>query len=152
MVVDQLTPVYPFTPTPKFLQNNQLQNKLRMYIINLIIVYDVVNIFSMKNYESLRKLRVGVNRYTGVNWSTTTNPFWQDVFKEWIAMSANLRIYNNIDLLTIPLWYNPLISDKPLYRSDWFQNGVIIVAAVVSLNKVISYDELCQKFPLTLTF
>ena len=26
----------------------------------------------MKNDESLRKLRVGVNRYTGVNWSTTT--------------------------------------------------------------------------------
>ena len=45
-----------------------------MYMINLIIIYDVVNIFSMKNYESLRKLRVGVNRYTGVNWSTTTTP------------------------------------------------------------------------------
>ena len=44
-------------------------------MINLIIIYDVVNIFSMKNYESLRKLRVGVNRYTGVNWSTTTNFF-----------------------------------------------------------------------------
>ena len=43
-----------------------------MYVINLIIIYDVVNIFSMKNYESLRKLRMGVNRYTGVNWSTTT--------------------------------------------------------------------------------
>ena len=41
-------------------------------MINLITIYDVVNIFSMKNYKSLRKLRVGVNRYTGVNWSTTT--------------------------------------------------------------------------------
>ena len=71
MVVDQFTPVYPFVPTPKFLQNNQLHNKLRMYMINLIIIYDVVNIFSVKNYESLRKLRVGMNRYTGVNWSTT---------------------------------------------------------------------------------
>ena len=44
-------------------------------MINLIIIYDVVNIFSMKNYESLRKSRVGVNRYTGVNWSTTTRNF-----------------------------------------------------------------------------
>ena len=43
-----------------------------MYMVNLIIIYDVVNIFSMKNYKSLRKLRVGVNRYTGLNWSTTT--------------------------------------------------------------------------------
>ena len=38
-----------------------------------MIIYDVVNIFSMKNYESSRKLRVGVNWYPGVNWSTTTN-------------------------------------------------------------------------------
>ena len=47
-----------------------------MYMINLIIIYDVVNIFSMKNYESLRKLRVGVNRYTGVNWSTWVILIW----------------------------------------------------------------------------
>ena len=33
-------------------------------MIKLIIIYDVVNIFSMKKYESLRKLRVGMNRYT----------------------------------------------------------------------------------------
>ena len=45
---------------------------LQMYMINLIIIYDVVNIFSAKSYESLRKLRVGVNRYARVNWSTTT--------------------------------------------------------------------------------
>ena len=38
-----------------------------------MIIYDVVNIFSMKNNKSSRKLRVGVNWYPGVNWSTTTN-------------------------------------------------------------------------------
>ena len=43
-----------------------------MYMINLIIIYDMVNMFCMKKYKSLRKLRVGVNRYMGVNWSTTT--------------------------------------------------------------------------------
>ena len=69
VVVDQ------FTPTLKFIQNHQLHNKLHMYMIKLIIIYDVVNIFSMKKYESLRKLRVGVNRYTGVNWSTTTTSY-----------------------------------------------------------------------------
>ena len=41
-------------------------------MINLMIIYNVVNIFSMKNYKSSRKLRVGVNWYPGVNWSTTT--------------------------------------------------------------------------------
>ena len=40
-----------------------------------MIIYDVVNIFSMKNYKSSRKLRVGLNWYPGVNWSTTTTRF-----------------------------------------------------------------------------
>ena len=62
----------------------------------------------------------------------TFNPFWQDVFEGWITKLANLRIYNNINLLTIPLLYNPLISDQPLYLPDWFQKGVITVADVVS--------------------
>ena len=41
------------------------------YIINLMVIYDVVNIFSMKNYKSSRKLGVGLNWYPVVNWSTT---------------------------------------------------------------------------------
>ena len=53
-------------------KQSQLHNKLPTYMINLIIIYVVVNSFSMKNHKSLTKLRVGVNRYTGVNWSTTT--------------------------------------------------------------------------------
>ena len=47
-------------------------NKLPMCMINFIIIYDMVNLFSIKMYKSSRKLRVGMNRYTGVNWSTTT--------------------------------------------------------------------------------
>ena len=58
-----------------FPKQSHLHNILPMYMINLIIIYVVVNSFSMKNNKSLRKLRVGVNRYTGVNWSPTTNRF-----------------------------------------------------------------------------
>ena len=43
-------------------KQSQLHNKLPMCMINLIIIYVVVNSFSMKNHKSLRKLRVGVNR------------------------------------------------------------------------------------------
>ena len=56
-------------------KQSQLHNKLPMYMVNLIIIYVVVNIFSMKNNKSLRKLRVGVNRYMGVNWSSTTKQY-----------------------------------------------------------------------------
>ena len=48
-------------------KQSQLHNKLPMYMINLIIIYDLVNIFSMKNYKSSRKLGVGLNWYPGVN-------------------------------------------------------------------------------------
>ena len=34
-------------------------------MINLMIIYDVVNTMSMKNYKYSRKLRVGVNWYPG---------------------------------------------------------------------------------------
>ena len=50
-----------------FPKQSQLHNKLLMCMINLIIIYVLVNSFSMKNHKSLRKLRMGVNCYTGVN-------------------------------------------------------------------------------------
>ena len=50
-------------PTPKFIQNQHniiiLHNKLPMYMINLIIIYDVANIFSMKKYKSFEKIEGG---------------------------------------------------------------------------------------------
>ena len=52
-------------------KQSQLHHKLPIYMINLVIIYVVVNIFSMKNYKCLRKLRVGMNKYMGVNWSTS---------------------------------------------------------------------------------
>ena len=57
-----------------------------MYMINLIIIYDVINIFCMKIYKSLRKLRLGLNRYT-VNWSTTSN-------EQTRCFSVPLKQYN----------------------------------------------------------
>ena len=64
-------------------------------MINLMIIYDVVNIFSMKNYEYLRKLRVGVNGYAGVNWSTTTTKlgFFEHKNKIVYVMTGRLFVF-----------------------------------------------------------
>ena len=59
-------------------------------MIHLMIIYDVVNIFSMKNYESSRKLRVGLNWYPGVNWSTTTTGS-QIFFANFVFLGRNER-------------------------------------------------------------
>ena len=66
-----------------------------MYMIDLIIIDVVVNIFSVKNHKSLRKLRVGVNRYMGMNWSTTTRLFVYGItiFVKVLPMT----LFNKID-------------------------------------------------------
>ena len=64
-------------------------------MINLMIIYDVVNIFSMKTYTSSRKLRVGLNWYQGVNWSTTTS------FCNGEVMSRDVPICNITNILAI---------------------------------------------------
>ena len=43
------------------------------------------------------------------------NPFWQDVFECWKTMLTISQIQSIEDILKAPLWYNPLISDQPLY-------------------------------------
>ena len=56
-------------------------------MISLMIIYNMVNIFSMKTYKSSRKLRVGVNWYQGMNWSTTTT-----VIYTFRYLSLNVQI------------------------------------------------------------
>ena len=58
-----------------------------------MIIYDVVNIFSMKNNKSSRKLRVGVNWYPGVNWSTTTIDILMDTMARDVQSSHVLLNY-----------------------------------------------------------
>ena len=77
-----------------------------MYVINLMIIYDVVNIFSMKNYKSSRKLRVGVNWYPGVNWSTTTT-----VKRYVIKSGAGVGVFTRSRTSTGPFLPHPI--------SDW---------------------------------
>ena len=61
-------------------------------------------------------------------------------------MLTNSQIQSIEDILKAPLWYNPLISDQPLYFPDRFYKGVIMVSDVISNNKIAGYDELCQMF------
>ena len=73
-------------------------------MIHLMIIYDVVNIFSMKNYKSSRKLRVGVNWYPGVNWSTTTitiDLILQDMYIYTILLRGALFLIVNYNYFNI---------------------------------------------------
>ena len=72
-----------------------------------MIIYEMVNIFSMKNYKSSRKLGVGLNWYPGMNWSTTTTASRHKLVAviSWPS-SPNLEIATNlIDVVTSALLY-----------------------------------------------
>ena len=81
-------------------------------MINLMIIYNVVNIFSMKNHKSSRKLRVGVNWYPGVNWSTTTSIYFICyTFSEVIYQNPEYRNTSvNMFFLTKHVYSTSLLS------------------------------------------
>ena len=83
-------------------KQSQLHNKLPMYMymINLRIIYVVVNIFSRKNNKSLRKLRVGVNRYMGVKWSTTTS------ICAILLTNGHKNNTSLVEIMCVPIKYN----------------------------------------------
>ena len=70
-----------------------------MYVINFIIIYDVVNLFSIKKYKSLRKLRVGVNR------STTTTAWCHIMAHASNWHKTEVKIFNNNGSLSPTLAY-----------------------------------------------
>ena len=88
LIVDQIMPIYLFMFTPKLIKdshsftiNYQCIGSVLYYLYlykhifyhtQFYIVYIYINIFSITTYKSLRKMKVGANRYTGLNWSTTT--------------------------------------------------------------------------------
>ena len=104
-----------------------------MYMIHLIIIYDVVNIFSIKKYESFRKLGVGVNRYTGVNWSTTAKSLRK------LRVSMNRYTGVNRSTTTIELTrnhlrcsqFNPVCEYRPpghsLTVTEWTEPHRIVI-------------------------
>ena len=55
------------------------------------------------------------------------NEFWKNVLDSWVSVSQLQTIKTRIDILSSPLWYNPLISKYNFYLSDWFKRGIIYV-------------------------
>ena len=71
----------------------------------------------------------------GIQWfehlvSKSKNQFWKDVFLAWIKISRPIK--SNIELTSSVLWYNPDISDTPLFYPSWFRNGITFVRDVLN--------------------
>ena len=62
--------------------------------------------------------------------SKSQNQFWKDVFLAWIKISRPVK--SNIDFIYSVLWYNPDISDTPLFYPTWFRNGITFVGDILN--------------------
>ena len=48
-----------------------------------------------------------------------TNPFWKEVFSQWVLFSAIQIPKSTTEVLNSPLWYNKHISKEVLFLSKW---------------------------------
>ena len=88
----------------------------------------------------------------GANWPKSLikknkNEFWNDVFLSWAKLSETNKISNNNDILTTPLWHNPMISQNILYYPRWYEKGIRTVGDIVNNHgSVMSQPEIQGMF------
>ena len=74
-----------------------------------------------------------------------SNIFWKEVFLSWVKFVEIQTINENGDILSSPLWYNPLISEHEVYFSSWFNKGVVTVRDIVDNRGVVLEQKDIQK-------
>ena len=110
-------------------------------------------------WAKLLSSTMSVNRlyYMGPSWSKflsekTSNLFWKDVFKAWYCY-LNQVTFKATELLTVPLWYNSLISTQKIFFPHWYQAGISMPLDIVKPDgRILSTMELRQTFGLRTNF
>ena len=82
----------------------------------------------------------------------TSNLFWKDVFKAWYCY-LNQVTFKATELLTVPLWYNSLISTQKIFSPHWYQARISMPLDIVKPDsRILSTMELRQTFGLRTNF
>ena len=80
----------------------------------------------------------------------TSNLFWKYVFKAWYCY-LNQVTFKATELLTVPLWYNSLISTRKIFFPH--QAGISMPLDIVKPDgRILSTMELRQTFGLRTNF
>ena len=82
------------------------------------------------------------------------NPFWNEVIASWRKYLENDQIKSNEDIMSTPLWYNPVISKSELFLPKWYNKGIVTVGDILDMQGcVLDKKSLELKFQLpTLNF
>ena len=67
--------------------------------------------------------------YVGPEWFQqqlpNLNPFWCNVFENWITFCRNQKVKTGKDLLSSSICYNRHISPESVFYGTWFKKGCV---------------------------
>ena len=110
---------------------------------------DYIIIFE-KSMSPLNKfLKMGMD-WTKMVIQKSNNIFWNQVLSTWVKFSENAVISDNNDILTCPIWYNPLISKNSFYFPKWYKNGISMVGDILNnQGQILEQREIERKYNLS---
>ena len=88
----------------------------------------------------------------GLSWlkylaTITSNEFWKDTLLAYAHVSQLQKITDNQEINTIPLWYNDLLTEQPVFFKNWQENGIDFIDDIISQDgSVITLDHLQNKY------
>ena len=76
----------------------------------------------------------------------TLNPFWKEVLLDW-GQFLDVTIP---DTMLSPLWWNPNISNKPMFFNSWYKKGIKIVGDICDINGLMKTQQnICKEFDVS---
>ena len=83
------------------------------------------------------------------------NKFWKGVFRSWYAISVKNKVQTKDDILSMPLWYSPTLSEYILFYPKWHKAGINFIGDllesssgnILTLNQINSKYKNYYKFP-----
>ena len=87
--------------------------------------------------ESCKNLKQMI--YIGPEWFQKhikdVNPFWHDVFGNWILFCRNQTVKSGKDLLSSSIWCNRQISSANIFNVNRFKKGITVVADLLNSSR-----------------
>ena len=101
-------------------------------------------------FESLispiNKIHTLGSQYIQSKLNNIKNKFWYDTLSSWVKLCSQLKPRNYQELCSNPIWYNPLVSDDPLFLPYLYKKGINIIGDMLNNEGgIISKHDLSNK-------